>query len=328
MNNRRPTLSPDDFERLDSDEPIVLKTSQGVPEQVHVFDDPRNLSRLAVKAALASGRPLLVRGDPGVGKTQLAAAVAIALQRPLVPYVVDARSESRDLLWQFDTVRRLAEAQICGVLRTDRDEVEERLRVSRFIEPGPLWWGFDWKGAKEHCELNGLEIPSVPVGTDPKHGRVVLIDEIDKADIDLPNGLLEALGSGRFRPQGCPDVVMSDPAPLVIVTTNEERVLPDAFVRRCLVLHLELPEKDSELIELLVKRGERHFKDASETLLTKAAQMLVADRRVSPRPRPGQAEYFDLVRAILNLVREGEDEVELLSRLKNFAFKKNSGAGA
>ena len=328
MTYPRPNLSPDDFKRLDSDEPIVLTTRPGVPEQVHVFDDPKNRSRLAVKAALASGRPLLVRGDPGVGKTQLAAAAAIALQRPLISHAVDARSESRDLLWQFDTVRRLAEAQMCGVLRPDRDEVEKLLHISRFIKPGPLWWGFDWEGAKKHCETNDLEIPDAPTGTHPTNGRVVLIDEIDKADTDLPNGLLEALGSGRFRPQGCADVLMSDPAPLVIVTTNEERVLPDAFIRRCLVLHLELPEDARELTELLVKRGRRHFKHASESLLTKAAEMLVADRRFAPRPRPGQAEYFDLVRAILNLIREGEDEVELLNLLKDFAFKKQSGVGS
>lgn len=328
MTNPRPNLSPDDFERLDSDEPIVLNTRPGVPEQVHVFDDPGNRSRLAVKAALASGRPLLVRGEPGVGKTQLAAAAAIALQRPLVSYAVDARSESRDLLWQFDTVRRLAEAQICGVLKLDHESVRAQLHISRFIEPGPLWWGFDWDGATKHCETNGLEIPVVALGTDPINGRVVLIDEIDKADTDLPNGLLEALGSGRFRPQGCAHVLMSDPAPLVIVTTNEERVLPDAFIRRCLVLHLELPDDDKELAELLVQRGRRHFKHASETLLTKAAEMLVADRRRAPRPRPGQAEYFDLVRAILNLIKEGEDEVALLNLLKDFALRKQAGAGA
>lgn len=328
MTNPRPTLSPDDFKRLDSDEPVVLTTRPGVPEQVHVFDDPKNRSRLAVKAALASGRPLLVRGDPGVGKTQLAAAAAIALQRPLVSYAVDARSESRDLLWQFDTVRRLAEAQICGVLQLDHEAVLKQLHISRFIEPGPLWWGFDWEGAKSHCETNGLEIPKAATGTHPTNGRVVLIDEIDKADSDLPNGLLEALGSGRFRPQACADVLMSDPAPLVIVTTNEERVLPDAFIRRCLVLHLELPEDDKELNQLLVKRGRRHFKHASETLLTEAAEMLVADRRGAPRPRPGQAEYFDLVRAILNLVKEGEDEIALLKLVKEFALKKQSGAGS
>ena len=328
MTNSRPRLSPDDFKRLDSDEPVILKTGPGVPEQVHVFDDPGNRSRLAVKAALASGRPLLVRGDPGVGKTQLAAAAAIALQRPLVSCAVDVRSESRDLLWQFDTVRRLAEAQICGVLKLDHEAVLKQLHIGRFIEPGPLWWGFDWDGAKAHCESNGLEIPAAAPGTHPSNGRVVLIDEIDKAASDLPNGLLEALGAGRFRPQGCAEVLMSDPAPLVIVTTNEERVLPDAFIRRCLVLHLELPDDDKELKQLLVKRGRRHFKQASETLLTKAAEMLVADRRGAPRPRPGQAEYFDLVRAILNLVKEGEDEIALLKRLKEFALNKQSGSAS
>ena len=94
---KRPAV---DFSRLDSDDPVRLVSEPGVPEQVHVFDDD---SRMAVKSAMAAGRPLLIRGEPGVGKTQLAAATAKVLQRPLVSCVVNARTESSDLLWDFDS---------------------------------------------------------------------------------------------------------------------------------------------------------------------------------------------------------------------------------
>lgn len=317
------------FTLLDSEDTVTLERREGVPEQVHVFDDPGNRSRLAIKAALAAGRPLLVRGDPGVGKTQLAAAAAKALGRPLVSFTVDSRCESRDLLWQFDSVRRLAEAQICGTLKLDRSAVTEALRDSRFIEPGPLWWGFDWKGATAHCEERELDIRSAPEGTHPANGRVVLIDEIDKADSDLPNGLLEALGAGRFHPRGCDSVKMGDqdPSPLVIITTNEERVLPDAFIRRCLVLHLALPSSDDELKDLLVERGKKHFHEAGEKLLEQAAALLVEDRRNSAPPKPGQAEYFDLVRAILEFDTSASDQEELLKKISEFTLKKQSSAG-
>jgi MoxR-like ATPase len=315
------------FRLLDVAQTVTLERRDGVPEQVHCFDDPGDRARLALKAALAAGRPLLVRGEPGVGKTQLAAAAAQALKRPLISFVVDARCEARDVLWHFDTVRRLAEAQICGVLKYDQAQVRERLQVSRFIEPGPLWWGFDWNSAKTHCEMFEMGVYPFPEQADPANGRVVLIDEIDKADSDLPNGLLEALGSGRFQPEGCEAVVMGNPAPLVIITTNEERVLPDAFVRRCLVLHLKLPEDDKELKVLLITRAMLHFPKADPGVLTAAADLLIQDRRSSAVPKPGQAEYFDLLRAVLAFGGDAERQKSLLNDVAEFTFKKQSGAG-
>ena len=131
-----------------------------------------------------------------MGKTQLAAAAAMVLKRPLVSRVVDSRTEPRDLLWEFDAVQRLAEAQIAGTPAW-RGLLQSRLAVGKFVRPGTLWWGFDWNGAAEQARLTGSEVLKPPDGTDPRHGRVVLIDEIDKAEADVPNGLLEALARGN-----------------------------------------------------------------------------------------------------------------------------------
>ena len=319
------------LELLDAADVVELSGRPGMKRRVHVFDDWKNKnekkdrSRLAIKTALASGRALLVRGEPGVGKTQLAEAAAVALKRPLVSFTVDARCESRELQWRFDAVRRLAEAQICGQLHGTRQAVSEAMEERRFVVPGPLWWGFDWAGAAAHCEEHGLDIVDTLGDADPANGRVVLIDEIDKADIELPNGLLEALGSGQFKPPGCERVTMTEPVPLVIVTTNEERVLPDAFIRRCLVLSLSLPDGD-DLQSFLVARGREHFPHASDHLLREAAKLLVSDRAESPPPRPGQAEYLDLVRAVVGLGVKPGREKELIESLSEFTFKKQSAA--
>lgn len=249
----------------------------GEQERVHVFSQ-REID--AVNAALGAGRPLLVRGEPGIGKTQLAEAVAAHSGRVLLRFTVDARSESRDLLWHLDTVQRLADAQLLGAAgelvplackeavadaaphRADGSHqgihhllggLRDVLALENYLHPGPLWWAFDWGSAAIQADKVRVSPPSLGK---PSAGCVVLIDEIDKAESDLPNGLLEALGNRRFTPwgRGVP-VSAQDEPPLVIVTTNEERTLPDAFIRRCLVLHLTLPEARNEVVSCLVGRG-------------------------------------------------------------------------
>lgn len=305
--------------------PVVIQSGPALPEEVHVFDEQQIW---ALNAALAAKRPLLVRGEPGVGKTQLARAAAVILKRPLIPHVVDSRTESRDLLWTFDAIQRLADAQLTGALGDSTESSRERLAVENYLEPGPLWWAFDWNDAREHARQNR----SHPDGWRPGQGCVVLLDEIDKAESDVPNGLLEALGAGRFQPPGREHTVqIQGETPLVVITTNEERVLPDAFVRRCLVLHLALPETRQALRDLLVSRGKAHFENAEENLLSQAAEILIQDRETARAeqltPLPGQAEYLDLVRAVLEIAPSDPDaQREALSHIQRFILKKNVGS--
>jgi MoxR-like ATPase len=292
----------------------------------------------AVNAALSASRPLLVRGEPGVGKSQLARAAAKALGRVFVQHVVDSRTESRDLLWHFDAVGRLAKAQIMGALQFGTEKkalnvLEEELAVERFIHPRALWWAFDWDNALEQANKIKEGEPPNPDGGDPAQGSVVLIDEIDKAEPDVPNGLLEALGNGQFTPQGFGQPVKATgPSPLVVITTNEERTLPDAFIRRCLVLHLDLPKERDKLIAKLVERGKAHFADkTSATVLTKAAELLAQDRAEAEqrhwRPLPGQAEYLDLLRAVVGLSQGNTKQQErLIDEVARFVLKKHSEA--
>lgn len=292
-----------------------------------------------VNAALATGRPLLLRGEPGIGKSQLARAVAQLTGRAFVSTVVDARTEPRDLLYRYDAVRRLAAAQVYGQLETPTPTA---LDESHFVEPGPLWWAFSWTTAhaqmKRAYKARGGEgdAPTPWPGTDPEaHGVVVLIDEIDKADPSVPNGLLEALGQGCFHPMGRSEPIdQTGPTPLVVITSNEERTLPGAFLRRCWVREIR-PEGD--LAQWLSERGSAHFPKMKKSVVTKAVAQLMGDRanlkgrHLTP---PGQAELIDLLRALDELGPEERTEgqtleqaqLDLLERLAPFALKKHPKA--
>jgi MoxR-like ATPase len=317
------------FVDINPGESVKLTPLGGVADQVHVFDE-RPIQ--ALNAAIAAGRPLLVRGEPGIGKSQLARAAAKVLERAYIQFVVDARTESRDLLWHFDAVERLAEAQLSGAVGGDKDSVRQRLKVENYLRPGPLWWAFDWEDARRQAAVVRTSAPLQRDGGDPRNGCVVLVDEIDKAETDVPNGLLEALGAGEFTPFGRVDpVVSSGIVPLVVITTNEERALPDAFVRRCLVLFLSLPTAQDRLIELLEERGSAHFPQAEKEVLKAAAEQLSKDRQRAVEqnrlPLPGQAEYLDLLRAVLALAPgQRERQIQALEQIARYTLQKHTGA--
>ena len=264
--------------------------------------------QLAVEVALVTGRPLLLRGNPGSGKSSLAAFVARALNRRYYEHVVTSTTRAADLLWRFDPVKRLSDAQADGVAHD-----------AQYIEPGALWWAFDSESARHR----GIAAGTVKEAVDPNEElnrdrdprrSVVLIDELDKADPDVPNGLLVPLGSASFsveqlgievtRPPVAPDDLKhSGLSPLlVVITTNEERDLPPAFLRRC--VDYTLPDPDKERLvaigRLHLEAEAGHVGPDDETLLDALAARVegmartARDRRERP---PSTAEYLDAVRA-------------------------------
>lgn len=304
---------------------VDFASHSGLADQVHLL----SVTEIhAINAAIAAGRPLLVRGEPGTGKSQLARAAAKKLNRVFISHVIDARTESRDLMWSFDAVMRLANAQLSGSLQQDAQQARQELAVENYLQPGPLWWAFDWADATSQAERVQVLPPTQPDGGGWQNGSVLLLDEIDKAESETPNGLLEALGARQFTPLGrSKPVCVQGGLPLVVITTNEERALPDAFLRRCLVLRLGLPAEEPELIALLMQRGKAHFPKASEELLRKAAEMLSKDRHAALEaqvtPRPGQAEYLDLLRAVLSLERTKAKQMALLEVVAQYTLRKH-----
>ena len=292
------------------------------PRARHVLDRE---SALAVNAALAAERPLLVRGDPGTGKSQLARAAAVELGRTFILHAVDARTETRDLLYTVDALARLAKAQLLGALRTNRNVAMRHMDVLLFVRPGALWWAYD--RASAHAQALSVRAP-VHVTEAQEGGVVLLIDEIDKADPSVPNGLLDAFGNGRFEVEGrAPVFARGGTRPLVIVTSNEERALPDAFVRRCLVLNYALPANREELIKALRLRGSANVDGCDPDVLEKAAG-LVADERERLKGcgvcLPGVAEYVDLLRAVTGQPGGHPAQLALLEEIGSFATRKHS----
>lgn len=263
----------------------------------------------ALKTALATQRPLLVRGEPGMGKTQLAQAAAQVLGRVLISHVVNHNTQCDDLKWQFDHVARLALTQT--IKQTDSSgAIQDKIAPKHFVSPGPLWWVFNYHKAHEHYEntcQHRLSAHPNPSHDDVTQGFVLLLDEVDKGSYDFSNGLLDAFGSRHFYVPhiGCIELDAQQVPPLVIMTTNAERELPKAFVRRCVVLSLQLPEHEGAFKHLLIQRGKSHFKTRlHDDIYQQAVNMLWHDRvKASEQGHflPGQAEYLDLLQALLML---------------------------
>jgi MoxR-like ATPase len=277
--------------------------------QVYVHDAPL---RLAVRVAIATARPLLLRGVAGSGKSSLAPFVARMHERRFYKATVTARTEARDLMWTFDALQRLNDAQVTEK-PTGRNAASGNVRrvdvLENYITPRALWWAFDPQSAARRGAAKSGVDPVTDPGIGPrKNGVVVLIDEIDKADPDVPNNLLESLGSLQFTVvETGKEVKLADPrqVPLVIITTNDERELPAAFYRRC-VVHV-LPEHGKDrLVEIAGAHFDAEVKDR------KKAKALYADVAVELQKyrdeakklhtrRPSTAEYLDAVRACITL---------------------------
>ena len=398
---------------------ILLERCQSWEESFHVFDEE---SALAVEMALAAGRPLLVRGEPGSGKSQLARAAAQELNRRFLSEVITASTEPQSLLWHYDPVSRFHEAQMLAAttaaqaLRQDDGEDEEdepsaelaevppppdaaasRRKAARYkkkkalqqkrqqlfraisagagrsflagqdigdlhpgrsISPGPFWWAVDCQSARQQLERcrwpfyhPGFALDDAAAAA--RQGFILLLDEIDKADAALPNALLEVLGNGGFHAPLLNQTVRTPsglPKPLVIITTNEQRELPPAFVRRCLVLHLRVDDEhflrgwwnrqpgqraesfspERAFIKWLAERGETHFAGTfTAKVRERAAELLARDRREARQAgliRPGQAEYLDLLRALRSMAAEADEQrqLALLEQISPFVLVKDA----
>ncbi len=250
---------------------------------------------LAVNVALATGRPLLLRGPSGAGKSTLARHVARRLGWRYYEEVVTSRTQARDLLWRFDTLRRLNDAQV-GQVAED---------VGAYIEPGVLWWAFD------HASATRVAADGAAHGGEGPNA-VVLVDEIDKADPDVPNNLLVPFGSLEFEVEETGERVAAQEGrpPLLIITTNDERELPPAFLRRCVVLTLPAPDLDR-----LVEVAHAHFGD-DDPLFHDLAEFVVARSQQPGARAPSTAEYLDAIRACRTLgVAPGDQRWEQLVAL-------------
>jgi len=270
---------------------------------------------LAVNLARAAGRPLFIAGRPGTGKTTLAANVAWVLGWKYYQRVVTSRTRARDLQWTFDSLRRLSDAQEQNKALPPR---------AAYVQPQEFWWAF----APESARLRGAtsdEQPLVTPATDPARWvpstaatsgaqAVLLLDEIDKADPDVPNDLLEVLDVERFQVDELdkPLTVQAQPdRVLLMITSNGERELPPAFLRRCVVLHLDDPTE-----EWLVRVANDRFGDTNAALHRQIAKR-VMDLRDVARSRdlrePSTAEYLDAVAAVDKLgIKEDPKIWELL----------------
>ena len=312
---------------------------------------------LAVNVALATGRPLLVRGPSGSGKSSLAFSLARILNRRYYEFVVTSRTQAQDLLWRFDAVRRLGDAQVLRSAPAGAGEGAQPAAAPAlawhsyypYIEPGILWWVLQ----RDTAARRGYPGPTLPFApaADPAvftpapeaGGPVVLIDEIDKADPDFANNLLVPFGSLQFKVEEIGHTVALAQAaalsaderarqrPVLIITTNEERRLPQAFLRRCIALELEGPGRDG-----LIEIAERLFGVRSKTLYGRVADAMAAlvRERLSvegealdetARIHINVAQFLDAVQACLRLKNVAGDE-KLFDKVIAMTSWKEEGA--
>jgi len=218
---------------------------------------------LAVNAAITLERPLLVKGEPGTGKTKLAEEVAAALGMPLLEWHIKSTTKAQQGLYEYDAVSRLRDSQLGDPRVHD---------IGNYIVKGMLWQAFT---------------SETPV--------VLLIDEVDKADIEFPNDLLRELDRMEFYVYETRELVKARHRPVVFITSNNEKELPDAFLRRCFFHYIRFPDK--ETMERIV---EVHFPGIKKTLLREALEAFFEVREVPGlKKKPSTSELLDWLKLLL-----------------------------
>ena len=220
--------------------------------------------KVAVNAAVLLRRPLLVKGEPGTGKTVLAQEIAKAIDAPLLEWNVKSTTKAHQGLYEYDAVARLRDGQLG----------DERVHdIANYIRKGKLWEAFT--------------SPTLPV---------LLIDEIDKADIEFPNDLLQELDRMAFHVYETGETVAAKERPVVIITSNNEKELPDAFLRRCFFHYIKFP--DRETMQAIV---DVHFPGIQKMLVSRAMDIFYDIREVPGlKKKPSTSELLDWLKLLLN----------------------------
>jgi len=218
---------------------------------------------MAVNAAVTLERPLLIKGEPGTGKTMLAIEVAKALDRPLLQWHVKSTSKAQQGLYEYDAVSRLRDSQLGDGRVND---------IANYIVRGPLWDAFD-----------------------SDRQAVLLIDEVDKADIEFPNDLLRELDRMEFYVYETQRLVKAKHRPAIIITSNNEKELPDAFLRRCFFHYIKFPDK-----ETMQRIVDVHFPNLKKTLLREALEVFFEIREVPGlKKKPSTSELLDWLKLLM-----------------------------
>ena len=220
--------------------------------------------KVAVDAAVTLRRPLLVKGEPGTGKTVLAHEIAKAINAPLIEWNVKSTTKARQGLYEYDAVARLRDGQLG----------DERVHdISNYIKKGKLWEAF-----------TSEELP------------VLLIDEIDKADIEFPNDLLQELDRMSFDVYETHETISAKERPIVVITSNNEKELPDAFLRRCFFHYIKFPDRETmqDIIDV-------HYPDIQKNLVKKAMDVFYEIREVPGlKKKPSTSELLDWLKLLMN----------------------------
>lgn len=217
----------------------------------------------SVNVAIALGKPLLIKGEPGTGKTMLARAVAKSLGKDLIIWNIKSTTKAQDGLYMYDTIQRLYDGQF------GEEGVND---IARYIKLGKL--GEAFKSEKQ---------------------VVLLIDEIDKADLEFPNDLLWELDQMEFYIHETKETIRAKERPIVIITSNAEKELPDAFLRRCIFHFIDFPDK-----ELMAEIVKTHYEDVEENLLNAAMDTFYEIRSMREiRKKPSTSELIDWINALM-----------------------------
>jgi MoxR-like ATPase len=218
---------------------------------------------MAVNAAVTLERPILVKGEPGTGKTQLAVEVANALGKPLFEWHIKSTTKAQQGLYEYDAVARLRDSQLGD------DRVHD---IANYIQKGKIWEAF---------------------ASDEQ--PVLLIDEIDKADIEFPNDLLRELDRMEFYVYETKQLVAAKHRPIIVITSNNEKELPDAFLRRCFFHYIKFPDKDtmSRIVDV-------HYPCLKQSLLKEALNTFYQVREVPGlKKKPSTSELLDWIKLLL-----------------------------